>query len=158
MFICSLALTTLHSVLFDLQVNNVKQTTLLKLTKQIWNRGQPSVSCNRARACTPNVVYQQNYEHNILINTSCIIYSPNATRHAKREKLEHASRVADLDQFFFFNVFVHLSHDAFLSSLHIFFWWPAGDCRWRYLVFIHLFNFSIIISYCLCIPAGCRQL
>ena len=83
--------------------------SLLKLTKQIWNRGQPSVSCNRARACTPNVVYQQNYEHNILINTFCIIYSPNATRHAKREKLEHASRVADLDQFFFFECFTSQS-------------------------------------------------
>jgi len=44
-----------------------------------------------------------------LINTSCIIYSPNATRHAKREKLEHASRVADLDQFFFFECFTSQS-------------------------------------------------
>jgi hypothetical protein len=44
-----------------------------------------------------------------LINTSCIIYSPNATRHAKREENGSTSKANDLDQFFFFECFTSQS-------------------------------------------------
>jgi hypothetical protein len=66
----------------------------------------------------------------------------------ERSVMARAHCCLDVDLLFchfllFLMFLLYPSHDASLFSLHILLWGWAGDSRWRYVVFILLFDFSI---------------